>query len=261
MKLSSASKYMVSLWSLEKLLSSRSASLELQGIIEQINLVKDRSRQVIHEFGDVSKSIEGIKFSIKKVTPSSRRVKTGIGRKGGSDDCFREHRCWYRAQYWASQHSKGEYHTRHGTSRCPRSCRIMEEWVRTLSKDLFWFFFHSLHVTFLLASSWGSPPSSGVHFYSLLMKLLFLFSILYGLMNVSSKECLILPYLFWNNYINKVVDGTESGIIIQVAYVSNEGIKSDVTPWELESFGGKTRGAVHGLYSCGVGGGGGAVGS
>lgn len=51
----------------KKLPSSESASLELQGIIERLDLLQNISCQVVHEFGDVSRSTEGIKFTIKKV--------------------------------------------------------------------------------------------------------------------------------------------------------------------------------------------------
>lgn len=44
------------------------ASLELQAIVEWIDLLQGVSRQVLDEFNDITRSINGIKFTIKKVT-------------------------------------------------------------------------------------------------------------------------------------------------------------------------------------------------
>lgn len=44
------------------------AFLELQAIVEWIDLLQGISRQLMNEFNDISRSINGIKFTIKKVT-------------------------------------------------------------------------------------------------------------------------------------------------------------------------------------------------
>lgn len=44
------------------------AFLEHQAIIEWIDLLQGISRQLMNEFNDISRSINGIKFTIKKVT-------------------------------------------------------------------------------------------------------------------------------------------------------------------------------------------------
>lgn len=53
---------------LEKLSPGRSASSELEGVIEQPEYLQEISRQIINEFGDVSKSINDIQLTIRKVT-------------------------------------------------------------------------------------------------------------------------------------------------------------------------------------------------
>lgn len=66
---------------LEKLSSSRNASLELEGIIVRLDLLQNIFLQVVDEFGDVSRSIDCINFTIKKVTLALEELKLELTKR------------------------------------------------------------------------------------------------------------------------------------------------------------------------------------
>lgn len=66
---------------LEKLPSSGSASLEHQGIVKRLYLLRDKPHQVVDEFGDVLRSIDDIKFTIRKVTPTLKELKQELSKR------------------------------------------------------------------------------------------------------------------------------------------------------------------------------------
>lgn len=55
--------------------------MELQGVIEGLDLLQNISRQVVDEFGDVSRSIDSIKFTIKKVTLALEKLKQELAKR------------------------------------------------------------------------------------------------------------------------------------------------------------------------------------
>lgn len=65
---------------LEKLSPSRSASSELQGVVEQLDFLQDISCHIIADFSDVSRSIDNIKFTIRKVTLTLKKLKRKLAK-------------------------------------------------------------------------------------------------------------------------------------------------------------------------------------
>lgn len=59
---------------LEKLLPSGSDSLELEGVLEQLDSLQSVSRQIIDHFDDVSMSIDGIRLTIPVIWPSEKLI-------------------------------------------------------------------------------------------------------------------------------------------------------------------------------------------
>lgn len=65
---------------LEKLLLNGGASSKLQGIIERLELLQDLSCQVVDEFNVFSRSIDDIKFTIRKVVPVLDKLKQELAK-------------------------------------------------------------------------------------------------------------------------------------------------------------------------------------
>lgn len=77
---------------LDKLPPSGSASSELQGIIEQLDLLQDISGRVIDKFGDFSRSINGIKLTIRKITLALEELKQQLAKREDHITVFRDTR-------------------------------------------------------------------------------------------------------------------------------------------------------------------------
>lgn len=59
----------------------RRLGLPLQGNVEQIDFLQNISRQVVDEFSDISRIIDGIKFIIRKVTFTLKEFKQELAKR------------------------------------------------------------------------------------------------------------------------------------------------------------------------------------
>lgn len=55
--------------------------MELQAIIELLDILQGISRQVVEEFNDVSRSIDGIKFTIRNVSLTLKELKQELAER------------------------------------------------------------------------------------------------------------------------------------------------------------------------------------
>lgn len=126
---------------LEQQPASGSASSELQSVLEQNYFLQDISRQVIDEFGDVWRSIEGIQLNTRKVSFALEELKRELV-NGSQTDRAWGCACWFWVRYRASQHPK-ENINRNMAQAAALEAELemvrlaMEEQVNTLLKDLF----------------------------------------------------------------------------------------------------------------------------
>lgn len=66
---------------LEKLSSTGSSSSELEGVIEQLDSLKDVSHQIVNHSSNISRSTDNIQFIIRKVTLALEELNQDLAKR------------------------------------------------------------------------------------------------------------------------------------------------------------------------------------
>lgn len=118
---------------------SRSASSELEVVIEQLDSLQDVSRLIIGYFSNVSKSTDGIRLTVRKAL--SLWMSSRFGQARGSASCVQRGICWCWVGHRASYCLEGEGITRDMAQVVTLEAELekvwatMEEQLNTLTKD------------------------------------------------------------------------------------------------------------------------------